>query len=344
MKTAVLTGTRKIEIHSIPEPQIKHSTDVILKIGYVGVCGSDIHYYMGGRIGDQVVGYPFIVGHECSAVVHKVGANVTRTKSGDRVAIEPAVSCGKCPQCLIGRPNTCLNLKFLGCPGQLEGCLSEYIVMPQESCYPIPSKMTLIQSALVEPLSIGLYAVQLLNGFPAEKIGIFGVGPIGLSVLLAAKHTGISSIYVTDEIDHRIQLAKSIGAKWSGSPDNTNIVAEIKAQEPFLLDAIFECCGDQTALDQAIELLRPGGKLFVVGIPESDRISFDIHQLRRNEITIQNVRRQNNYTQIAIDLIQNMQIDVDFMATHFFTLEQTSEAFELVNDYRDGVIKAMIHF
>ncbi len=344
MKAAVLTGIRKITIRDTPEPQIINTTDIMLKTEYVGVCGSDIHYFTEGKIGDQVICYPFVVGHECSAVVHQVGSEVTRLKAGDRVAVDPAISCGICQQCVMGRANTCLNIKFLGCPGQMEGCLSEYIVMPQENCYPIPPAMSLVKAALVEPLAIGWYAVQLLYDFPAQKIGILGAGPIGLSVLLSARHAGIDPIYVTDKIGYRIRLAIANGAKWGGNPDETDIVSAIKVREPYLLDAIFECCGDQVALNQAIELLRPGGKLFIVGIPESNRISFDINLLRRKEISIQNVRRQNNCTQAAIDLIQNKQLDVDFMATHYFNIEQTEQAFELVKNRKDGVIKALIHF
>ncbi len=342
MKCAVLTGIRKIEVREVPDPQLRNETDVLLKIGVVGLCGSDIHYYLAKQTSNQVVQYPFTVGHECAAVVEKVGSAVIRVKPGDRVAIDPAVSCRKCDQCLAGRPNTCRNLLFLGFPGQLQGCLSEFIVMSEENCYAINEEMTLRQGALVEPLSIGVYAVKLLDNFKTETIGILGSGPIGLSVLLAARVTGIPLVYVTDKIYERLDVARNAGADWVGNPDKSDIATDIQMQESSLLDAVFECCGDQDAIDQAIELLKPGGKLMILGIPVTERISFDISKLRRKEICIQNVRRQNNCTQTAIDLIENQQVDVDFMATHYFNLEETKEAFELVAGYRDGVVKAMI--
>lgn len=202
--------------------------------------------------------------------------------------------------------------------------------------------MTLRQGALVEPLSIGVYAVELLDNLKAETIGILGTGPIGLSVLLAARVAGISLVYVTDKIDERLKVARNAGADWVGNPDKSDIVTDIQMQEPSLLDAVFECCGDQDAIDQAIELLKPGGKLMILDIPLTERISFDISKLRRKEICIQNVHRQNNCIQTAIDLIENRQVEVDFMATHYFDLEEAKEAFELVSGYRDGVIKAMI--
>lgn len=328
-----------MELRQVAEPQLQAEKDVLLKVAVVGVCGSDIHYFTNGRIGDQIIKYPFRVGHECSAIVAAVGERVTRVKPGDRVAIDPGIACLRCDQCLNQKFNRCRNQCFLGCPDQMEGCLCEYIVMPEENCFKIGERMSLIQAALVEPLSIGIYAGTLLRNSVPHSVGILGSGPIGLSVLLALKHAGIAVIYATDKIDERIEVAKKIGATWAGYPDRDNIIERI---QPNSLDAVFECCGEQDALNQAIELLKPGGELLIVGIPDPNRISFDIHKLRRKEISIQNVRRQNQCIQKAIDLIDSGQIDVDFMATHFFNLEQTDAAFELVAGYQNGILKAMI--
>ncbi len=344
MKFLALTGIRKLELREKPKVEIKKTTDVLLKIRSVGICGSDIHYYTKGKIGDQIIKFPFTIGHECSAIVEGIGSSVTKVRPGDRVAVEPAVSCGKCDQCLNGRRHTCLKLKFLGCPGQLEGCLSEYIVMPEENCYKIKDPMTFTQGALVEPLSIGIYSSTFLDDAKEKTIGILGSGPIGLSVLLSPRLKSVKKIFVTDKIDDRLMAAKKVGADWVGNPNVTDIVGEIKGIEPNQLDAVFECCGEQEALDQAVELLKPGGKLIIVGIPESNEITFNINKIRRKEITIQNVRRQNNCTQKAIDLIASGKINVDFMATHNFKLKDAPLAFEIVEDYRDGVIKAMIDF
>ncbi|UCE07823.1 MAG: alcohol dehydrogenase catalytic domain-containing protein [bacterium] len=342
MKAVMLTGIQKMEIWDIPKPKILKEKEVLLKIASVGVCGSDVHYYSEGKIGDQIIQYPFTIGHECSAVVNEIGVQVTRVKPGDKVAIDPAVSCGRCSQCWIGRSHTCLNLRFLGCPGQLEGCLTEYIVMPEQNCYIIPQNLSLDHAALIEPMSIGFYAMSLLGKIPVQKIGILGAGPIGLSVLLAAKDRELSMIFVTDKINTRLEIAKGIGAKWIGNPNYTDIVKDMLNYEPSGLDAVFECCGDQNALDQAIDLLQPGGRLIIVGIPREDRISFDINLLRRKEIIIQNVRRQNNCTQKAIDFLNNNKDKLDFMITHRFQIGQSDKAFDLVANYLDGVVKAVI--
>ncbi len=343
MKAVHLTGIRQLEITDIPPPQIKRSTDVLLRIEAVGLCGSDIHYYKTGRIGDQVIDYPFAVGHECAAVVEDIGQECQRVKKGDSVVVDPAVPCGLCDQCLNNRRHTCRNLRFLGCPEQLEGCLSELYVLPEDNCFPVSKRMTPAQRVLVEPLSIGLYAVNFLKDKNIQSIGIFGSGPIGLSTALSARAKGISQIYMTDKIDNRLGAAKTAGALWAANPINSDIAKEIYEREPFFLDAVFECCGDQDALDLAVELLKPGGTLFIIGIPETDRIMFDVHKLRRKELVLQNIRRQNRCVSEAISLIQENRVSVDFMATHFFSLYETFDAFELASSYADGVIKALIY-
>lgn len=345
MKKVALTGRRKFEIQDAKKPQIKNDDDVLLKIDSVGVCGSDMHYYNEGGIGDQIIEFPFTMGHEGSAIVADVGRRVTRVKPGDIVAIEPAVSCHHCPQCLSGREHTCDHLQFMGSPGQLEGCLSEFIIMPENNCYPVPAGMNGEDAALVEPLSISYYASTFLDRIGrVESAAILGVGPIGTGVLLSLKNRELKDIFVTDKLDYRLSLAKNAGAVWAGNPLTEDVVTSLKDRNPQLFDVVFECCGKQEALDQAVEILKPGGTLLIVGIPSEDRISFDISKSRRKEITVQNVRRQNHCVQPVIDLIASGEISPRFMITHRFSFEKTSEAFDTVDSYRDGVLKALIKF
>ncbi len=341
MKAIVLTGIRQMKMTNVPEPTIKKDDEVLLKIEAVGVCGSDVHYYETGRIGSQIVKYPFVVGHECAAKVVAVGNTVTHVKLGDNIVVEPAIACNNCDQCKEGRKNTCRNLKFLGCPGQASGCFCEYIVMPEDCCFPINDKITLEQGVLCEPLAIGIYAVKQANLPENADMAILGAGPIGLSCLVSAAEN-VNSCYVTEKIEERAEAAKKNGATWVGNPNKEDIVKEILKQKPAGVDVAFECAGQQETIDQAIEMLKPGGKLMLVGIPRLERISFSIDKIRRKEITIINVRRQNECTQGAIDLIADGKINVDFMVTHRFKLEQTQQAFDMVSEYRDGVIKAVI--
>jgi len=342
MKAIQLTGIRQMQMLEVPDPKIVNDTDVLIKVTTVGVCGSDLHYYITGRIGDQVVKYPFTIGHEGAGVVEKIGSAVTHVKPGDRIAIEPAMPCWQCDQCKAGRANTCRNLRFLGCPGQAEGCLSEYIVMPQTSCFKIADNLTLDEAALSEPLTIGVYAVKLSQMKPHMNIGILGSGPIGLSVLTAISVYNPGNIYVTDKLNYRLDFAKRSGATWTGNPEKTDVVSEIKQKEPLLLDIVFECCGQQETIYQVVDLLKPGGKLMIIGIPEVDEFSFPMNDLRRKEICIQSVRRQNESVHDSLALLSSGKIDIKPWATHRFKLSNTQEAFELVADYKDGVIKAMI--
>lgn len=344
MRAMVLTGIRAMEMRDVPDPRIEAPTDVLIRISRVGVCGSDVHYYTTGRIGSQVVQYPFAVGHECAGVVEAVGEGVTHVTPGDRVAIEPAMPCFECDQCKADRTHTCRKLRFLGCPGQAEGSLSEYIVMPQHCCFPLKDSTTLEQGVLSEPLAIGVYACALAGELKGKRIGILGCGPIGLSVLMPARAAGVDRVYMTDKIDARLDLGKKAGADWTGNVEQIDVVAAIEAAEPLLLDYVFECCGQQDAVDQAVHLLRPGGTLVMIGIPEVDRISFQIDLMRRKEIRFQNVRRQNECTGKTIDQIEDGTLPADTMVTHHFPFEKTKEAFDLVAGYQDGVMKAMITF
>lgn len=344
MKQVVLTGIKKMTIIQQTDPEIEKKDDVKIKLSSIGVCGSDIHYYAEGKIGSQVVEYPFPVGHECSGIIMEVGENVTDLKPGDLVVVDPSVHCGHCDQCLAGRPHTCRNNKFLGCPGQLDGCLSEYIVMPAFTCFPVTGKMNPVQAALIEPLTIGVYSVkqaQLSNN--TLTAGIFGAGPIGLSILLKLLADGLHNITMIEPLAYRLEKAAEIGAKYLIDPKTENVVEKVEQIDALLLDVVFEASGEQDAVDNALKILKPGGKLVLVGIPPSAKYTFDMDLMRRKELSVINVRRQNHCVEEAIELVVSGKVDVEKMVTHNFTLEQTAEAFEIVEGYLDGAIKAMIN-
>lgn len=344
MKSMVLTGIRKMEMIEVPDPKLVHDTDVLIKMDRVGVCGSDIHYYTTGKIGSQVVEYPFPVGHEGAGTVLEIGSAVTHVKVGDEIAVEPAMPCWDCDQCNVGRPHTCRNLLFLGCPGQADGCLSEYIVMPETSCFKLEDNLILDDGALSEPLAIGVYAVKQSIPMKDAAIGILGFGPIGMSVLLPAKAQGAKSIFVTDKIIERLSMAKNLGVNYAGNPDQEDVVEKVAALEPNMLDVVFECCGKQEAFENAIDLLKPGGKLMMIGIPEFDNWQLSADKGRRKEITFTNIRRQNHALEPTLEMMKNKVFDAHQMVTHRFNFDQTKEAFDMVDNYRDGVMKAMIDF
>ena len=342
MKSMMLTGIRQMEMIEVPEPVIVTPLDVKIRMSVVGVCGSDIHYFTQGRIGSQVVQYPFAVGHEGAGVVTETGKDVTNVKPGDVVAVEPSMPCGECDQCQSGRPNTCRKLKFLGCPGQAEGCMSEYIVMPEASCLPLNEGLTADHGVISEPLAIGVYSVKTSVPLKGKRIAVLGFGPIGMSVLLAAWADGAGKIYVTDKIEERLAMAGKEGASLTGNPLKEDVVKILLEKEPLGVDVVFECCGQQDAFDQGVDLLKPGGKLMVVGIPQFDNWMVVVDKTRRKEITVQFVRRQAECTEKSLEMMMNKEVDVSRMVTHRFHFSKAKEAFDLVADYRDGVMKAMI--
>jgi len=343
MKAAFLTGIRQLEVREAPRPGIRRDDDVLLRIATVGVCGSDMHYYRAGRIGAQVVEYPWIIGHECAGTVVEVGPKVKHLNSGDRVAVDPLDWCGRCDQCLGGRRHTCRNQAFLGCPGQVAGALAEYLIWPGKSCLKIPPSMSMVQATLLEPLSIGLYAGRLGGSLQGKQVAILGSGPIGLCTLLAVKAHWSCRVHATDLLDERLEVARSFGADWTGNASRLSIARELARLVPDQMDVVFECAGRQETLDEGVELLKPGGVLVMAGIPQDDRISLDMNHLRRKELVLQNVRRQNECVEPAMEMVASGRIDVLPLATHHFPMDRAKDAFDLVDGYRDSVVKAVVH-
>ncbi len=337
-----LTGIRELKMIETAVPVIRRDTDVLIRMLHMGVCGSDMHLYKTGQIGDTPVRFPFVPGHEGCGVVEKAGEAVSRVRKGDLIAIEPAISCGQCDQCREGRFNTCRNLSFLGSPGQSDGLLSEWIVMPEQCCFPLPEGMDSRLGCLAEPLSIDIYATQLAGSLKGKNVAVLGSGPIGMGIIMYARTQDVAGIYATDLIPGRLEKASLAGADWTGNPDQQDVVRDILSEKPPGVDLIFECCGKQEAMDQAVELLRPGGKILIVGIPEFDNWIFAADRVRRKEICLQNVRRQNNCLGKAIDTIAGGSIDAGSLITHEFPFPGAGEAFDLVARYDDGVMKAMV--
>lgn len=342
MRAAQFTGLRELQVCEVPQPKLNRPDAVLLRIDRLGVCGSDVHYYTEGGIGDQVLQYPASLGHECAGTVLETGPAVTRLKPGDRVAVDPALVCGQCDQCRAGRPNTCRRLQFMGNPGEAPGAAADVRVLPAENCFRIPESMSLDQAVLAEPLSVGLHAVRLAGLAASARVAILGAGPIGLSVLLCAQAVAPCTVYVSEPLDSRLDAARRCGAHWIGNPTRDDVPAAIAQREPFGLDVVFECSGDPTCIDQGIKLLTPGGTLVLVGITAQRRASFDIHAMRRKELTFKNVRRQRDCVAPVIELLAEGQIDADSLLTHHFPLEKIRDAFDLVAGYRDGVIKAIV--
>jgi L-iditol 2-dehydrogenase len=341
MKTAVLADKGKIEIVSNPVPQ-PNAGEVLVKLKAVGICGSDVHYFADGRIGDAVCDFPFVLGHEPSGQVVALGPGIIHLKVGDRVALEPADSCGICYLCQTGRPNCCASVKFLGSP-PIAGVYEEYHVFKEHLCVPIPDNVSYEIAALLEPLAVGIHAVDMSNMKMGSRIFIAGCGPIGLLTAVSARAAGASFIAMTDPIPERRALALKLGADMVIDPAEKNAKEKIISAAE-MIDIAFEAVGVQDSIDDATLIVRPGGTVVIIGIPTVDRISLYPHPLRRKELNIIMSRRSNFNLEPAIRLLAAGTFDLSAIITHKYAIDELGEAMKKVHNYQDGVNKAMIIF
>jgi len=342
MKAVYLTAKKKISIEDIPEPEIKKDTDVLVRVRSVGICGSDIHYYSEGRIGDQVVKDKIILGHEAAGEVVDAGSRVTKVKKGDKIAIEPGISCGKCEQCVRGKPNLCPYVEFFGTP-PVDGAFREFIVMPQTHLVQLPGGLGYEEGVLSEPLAIGLYGVKLGGLSVGDDVAITGAGPIGLSVLFSAKTAGAKKIFISDFYESRLSMAEKLGADRVVLASREDIADVVKKETGGRgVDIGFEAAGKQETFKQSTEVAKIGGRSVIYGIPSEDRIEFNASVIRRKELQIINVRRSAHTTELALELISKSELPFSRLVTHTFRLEDVEEALKLAAEYRDGVIKAVV--
>lgn len=311
----------------------------------VGICGSDVHYLVHGRIGDFILEAPMIIGHESSGVVHQIGKSVKNLKVGDRVAIEPGVPCRYCDDCKHGKYNLCPDMIFCATP-PVHGNLTRYYAHAADFCFKLPDHVTMEEGALLEPLSVGIHACRRANVGLGKKIVILGAGPIGLSSLISAKSMGAEEILITDLVPDRLDLAKELGASQTlvvpKEANEKDLVALVHKKLGGAPDIAIDCSGAQATNRLAILATRPGGCVVIVGCGPPEVTVPLITGLTR-EIDIRGVFRYCNDYPAALALVTGGKIDVKKLITHHFDITQTKEAFDTARYNRDGAIKVMIH-
>jgi L-iditol 2-dehydrogenase len=341
MHVARLHGIRDLRLEQLPRPAPGPGA-VLLRVACVGVCGSDVHYYLHGRIGDQIVTGPIVPGHEFSAWVVELGDGVQGLELGQLVAVEPGVACGACELCEEGHPNLCLNVRFCGTP-PIDGVFSEYTTLPARNCFPLPPGLGPVVGALLEPLGIGLHTVDLGHLKPGQTAAELGAGPIGLLTAAAARAAGASAVYMTEPLAYRRDFAREYVADAVFHPGETDAVAEIVHLTGGRgVDVAFDAAGAPDTPQQAAEVVRTGGKVILAGIPADDCLTFRSSTTRKKGLTIKQVRRSKHTLPRAIRLVQAAQIELQPLATHLLPLHRIVEAFEMVANYDDGVLRAVI--
>lgn len=335
-------GTMKIISAAMPVPK---NDEVMIKVEYVGICGSDVHGFESGpfippKDPDQEIG----LGHECAGTVVAIGDNVSRFNVGDKVIIEPGVPCGKCRYCLEGKYNICPDVDFMATQPNYRGALSHYLCHPESFTYKLPDNMDTMEGALVEPAAVGIHAAMLANAKPGKKIIILGAGCIGLMTLQACRCMGASEIVVVDVLEKRLQMARKLGAM--ATIDATKEDPDVRSKAVLGAagaDIVFETAGARATLKQAPFLVMRGGKIMVVGTVPGDT-PIDFLKINR-EVSIKTVFRYANRFPITIDAISSGKFDVKSMVTHIYEFKDVQRAFEeSVNNKKDiikGVIKVI---
>jgi L-iditol 2-dehydrogenase len=325
MKTIRLHARADLRLHEEPDP-IPSAGQKKLQVKAVGICGSDLHWYAEGGIGDAQLKYPLVLGHEFAGIID----------SGQRVAVDPAIPCRQCELCQRGHPNLCERVAFAG-HGAQDGALREWMAWDEKNMVPIPDSLTFADGAMLEPLGVAMHAVDLAHLKPGMTVGVFGCGAIGLLIVQLARLCGAATIVATDKLVHRVEAAGSLGATKAILAEGGSEIQEVMAATGGRgVDIAFEVAGEQEAVEISFAAVLPGGKIILAGIPVDDRTSFPASVARRKGLTIKMVHRMKNTYPRAIELVSKGLVDVRSLVTHRFPLDKTAEAFAVAQQ-REGI-------
>ncbi|MCL6589086.1 MAG: alcohol dehydrogenase catalytic domain-containing protein [Firmicutes bacterium] len=320
MKSLRLYGPGDTRIQEEPKPQ-PQAGEALVRVTAVGLCGSDLHWFSEGGIGDARLEQPLVLGHE------GVGVIVDGPRKGRRAAIDPAIPCESCEFCLGGDPNLCSNIRFAG-HGREDGQLREYLAWPERCLVPLPDNISDDEGVLLEPLGVALHAVDLGHLRVGMTVAVFGCGPVGVMVAQLARLSGAKSVYVTETLPHRLEIALAHG--FTGfSADGEEAVRILTATRGRGVDVAFEVAGEEAAVEAAFAAVRPGGRVVLIGIPGNDRTAFNAGTARRKGLTIKLVRRMKHTYGRAISLVGQGLVELRSLPAHHFPLEQGQAAFEL---------------
>lgn len=341
MRAMLVHGPRDVRPGDLPLPE-PGPGQVLVRVKAVGICGSDVHNYVYGEIGGARIQEPLIIGHELSGVVEALGPGVDGPPVGTPVAVDPNISCGQCEFCQEGSPNICRQVRFFGVAPH-HGGLREYLTHPADLVFPLPEGMTFDEGAILEPMGVALYSVGLADVHLGDRVAVLGCGPIGLLSVQLVRNSGAAEIVASDLVVERLGAARRFGADMAWNASCEDVVARIMDHTRGRgVDVAIETAGAPEAVEQAMEVAKPGGTVVLVGIPDEDRISFRASTARRKGLTIRLDRRMKHTYPRCIALAQAGRVNLRALATHHFPLERLEEAFDLVIRRADGVLKAII--
>ena len=341
MKVAVMTEIGKIELGERPIPQPR-SGEVLVKLEYVGVCGSDLHYFETGAIGDFVVEPPLVLGHEPGGVVVEVGEGVTSLKVGDRVALEPGITCGKCEACRTGKYNLCPDVIFFATP-PIDGVFQEYAAHPADLCFKLPENVSTMEGALIEPLAVGFHAANQGGAHAGQTAVVMGSGCIGLCSMMALKAEGVTKVFVVDTLQNRLDRALDLGADAVINPKEKDVIAAVlELTEGAGVDLVIDTVGNDATAKQDVYVTKNGGTIVMVGYSPSGDVTLPMSVAINKELTFKTIFRYRHVYPMAIDAVASGRINLKGIVTNEFTLDEIQYAMDQSLADKANIVKAVI--
>lgn len=341
MKTAVMLGIGKIgfEERDIPTPK---DNEVLVKLEYVGICGSDLHYYESGAIGDYVVEPPFVLGHEPGGIVVEVGKDVKHLKVGDKVALEPGKTCGHCEFCRTGRYNLCPDVVFFATP-PVDGVFQEYVAHEADLCFKLPENVSTLEGALIEPLAVGFHAARQGNAQAGQTAVVMGSGCIGLVTMMALKAMGVSKAYVVDIMVKRLEKALELGADGVIDATKVDVVEEVRRlTDGKGCDLAIETAGTEVTTVQTIHMTKKGATIVLVGYSKSGQMTLPMSLALDKELNFKTVFRYRHIYPMAIEAVAAGKVNLKGIVTNIFPLEETQKAMDYSVNNKADIVKAVI--
>jgi L-iditol 2-dehydrogenase len=338
MRAAPLVEPRRIELVEQPMPDGPGPGEILVQMKAVGLCGSDLHWWHEGNIHSTKAVYPQILGHEPVGEVVAAGKGVTALKPGDRVSLEPSLTCGHCEWCIAGRHNLCVHSRFMGGP-LAPGFLRDYVVVPAHNADLIPDSLTWHQATLMEPVAVWVHIYELAPVRLNQTVAVLGCGSIGLLGVAMAKQSGASRVFACDRVAHRVEMAQEMGADVALNLREGDFFDAVMQQTGgHGVDVVFDAAGSPETIHLGIQCAKSGGRYVLIGIPEPMNFEVDLHTAMAKELSIQTIKRSNHKGRAAGGLLASGLIPTSLI-THVLPLEKTQEGFDLLHSYRDGVGK-----
>ncbi len=340
-QVAELTEPRNFSIaaRDLPDPA---PGEVQVRVAAVGICGSDMHSFAEGSVGDQICRYPMVLGHEPTGVILKTGAGVMGWDAGAEVALEPAIYCYHCEFCMAGRHNVCAHIRFMSSVDDA-GFFRERVNLPAKNLLALRPGISLQQATLLEPLAIALHSLTFAPVQVGGRIAVIGAGPIGLLTIACLKLAGAGRIWAVEPVPHRREMAIAMGADAAIDPLTVDAAGEIlKDTGQRGVDVVYDCAAKAETVNQAARVVCNGGAIVLTGIHAEVKVSLNFHVLRRKEVALFNVRRSNHDSERALDLLARNNRLFGGVLTHERPMDQINAAFELVESYADGVGKLLV--